>query len=101
LAAIDPTIWNNVLLVVATVVIVAIGLAIVQRVRQTARGAEAPGGEDLLGDLQRAYIKGEIDDAEFRRIQESLERRKPAAPPGRTPPKGSPPPPPTPPASAG
>jgi uncharacterized membrane protein len=93
LAAFDPAIWNNVFLVVATVVIVAIGLMIVQRVRQTARGDEAPGGEDLLGDLQRAYIKGEIDDAEFRRIQESLRRREPGASSGRTPPEDVPPPP--------
>jgi hypothetical protein len=85
---VDAALLNDALLVVATVVVLVIATAVIQRMYRVAHGApERP--EDPLTALQTAYIKGEIDEAEFRRVQESLERRKNPKPPDNTPPTSS------------
>jgi hypothetical protein len=69
---------DNSLLVLATVVLIAVAIAVITRARRIVHDAEAKHEEDLLTDLQKAYIKGQMDDTEFQRIRQSLERKQSA-----------------------
>lgn len=73
---------DNSLLVLATVVLVTVAIAVITRVRRSVHERDADREEDLLTDLQKAYIKGQMDEAEFRRIQDSLGKRKQPPSPG-------------------
>jgi hypothetical protein len=67
-------------LMVFAVFAVGIGVVMLARTYLVLRTRKPECEDDLLTDLQRAYIKGELDDAEYQRIQESLQRRSPDAP---------------------
>jgi hypothetical protein len=76
---VDPSSYKVFLALIGLVV--ATGAILVYRLR---RGAERDSGhvshDELLRDLERAYYAGHMDEAEFRRVTESLEARKTGTP---------------------
>jgi hypothetical protein len=74
-AGIDPRYYYLTLglLVLCTIV----GLVMAFRIQREVEHDLAPSTEkDLLGPLEKAYYSGLMDEAEFRRIRESMEKRK-------------------------
>ena len=68
---------QNVLEVVATVVVAGIGVAAIAYSRRLARErAESTTSLGLMEEFQRAYDAGEMDEEEFRRVRDSLTGRK-------------------------
>jgi uncharacterized membrane protein len=58
--------------------VVVVGFWLVQRLRpRTTRATRAEDADELLDQLRDALDAGEIDEAEYRRVRESIERRKP------------------------
>lgn len=53
-----------------------IGLIVAYRFQRDVDDLAPTTEKDLLGPLEKAYASGLMDEAEFRRIQESMRRRK-------------------------
>ena len=71
--------------------LLVLGYAIIARLRRGLRGPESA-GRGLMGELQAAYEAGELDEEEYRRVRESLDRRAgDAGPPARAAPRPIPP----------
>ncbi len=67
---------NNILLALATIVVIVVAYAIITRMRREAHGLhdeEQP--TSLLASFQEAYDRGEIDAEEYQRVRHSLERQ--------------------------
>lgn len=75
LNTIDPGLLKSALLVFFLLGAVGIGLAIISRIRRSIREPE-DSPADLLSSLRDAYDAGDLDEAEFRRVRESLARRE-------------------------
>jgi len=74
-AAIDPRYYYLTLGLLGLCTLV--GLVVAFRFQREVEHDLAPSTEkDLLGPLEKAYYAGLMDEAEFKRIRESMERRK-------------------------
>jgi len=74
-AGIDPRFYYLTLGLLALCTVV--GLVIAIRLQREVEHDLSPSTEkDLLGPLEKAYYSGLMDEAEFRRIRESMEKRK-------------------------
>ena len=70
----DPARLQTALLVFAVVALLGIGMVILTRVRKMVHQPEAE-PENLLESLQQAFEDGEMDEAEYRRVREVLEKK--------------------------
>jgi hypothetical protein len=90
-AAIDPRYYYLTLGLLALCTIV--GLVIAFKFQREVEHDLAPSTEkELLGPLEKAYYSGLMDEAEFKRIRASMEKRKSGeaeTPPGRPVPKNT------------
>jgi hypothetical protein len=74
--------------------LVAAGSFLVYRLRRDVEEDSGPVTEDdVMRDLERAYLAGQMDQAEFRRVSESLRGPKPDGPRPGPPPATEPDPP--------
>ncbi|MBX6313255.1 MAG: hypothetical protein IRY99_10135 [Isosphaeraceae bacterium] len=71
----ETALLQNALLIAATILVIAIGLAVIHYVRRLMREPEVSTEEDQLAEFQAAYEAGEMDSNEFRLVCESLQRR--------------------------
>lgn len=71
MAVTDPFSTGNLLLVAGVVTLIVVGAAIIDYMRREARGLNQK-PDDLLTDIQKAYIRGEMSDEEYQRIEQSL-----------------------------
>lgn len=72
--AIDATqLLQSGLWVFAAVTVILIGVAAIQHLRRAYLAPEDE-PEDVLASLEAAYAAGELDEAEFRRVRDSLAR---------------------------
>lgn len=71
----DATFWQNTGLIAGTILLIAIGLVVINVMRRVAKGG-LDTEDDLLSPLQQAYRAGQMDSAEFQRIQESVDRQR-------------------------
>jgi len=72
----DPDLLKYGLLIFGVVTAIFIGVAILQRVRAAYLGSDE-GSDDLLEAIRDAHQAGELDDDEFRRVQEELGKPSP------------------------
>lgn len=71
--------FNLVLALGALLAAVVVGFWLIQRLRPAPGSAGSTDAEDraeLLDQLRDALDAGEIDEAEYRRVRESIERRR-------------------------
>ncbi|HWE36943.1 MAG TPA: hypothetical protein VG406_10290 [Isosphaeraceae bacterium] len=64
----------------ALMAVVVVGFWLVQRLRprpESLASSDAEDADDLLDQLRDALDAGEIDEAEYRRVRETIDRRKP------------------------
>jgi hypothetical protein len=71
----ETNLLKDVVEVGGTLVLAVIGWAVIARIRRRLKEEPEPSGGDLLSEFQKAYDAGEIDEDEFRRVRESLNRR--------------------------
>jgi len=80
----DPDALKTALLAFALVCVIGIGVAILDRVRRaTIKPEDDP--RELLASLEEAHEAGEIDEAEFRRVREVIDRNAQFGPDGKEP----------------
>lgn len=73
--------WKTLIVLVGVAVVVVLGTITIHRSRRDAHGVidEQASTEDLFADLKAAYEAGQMDTAEFQRIQASLGVEHPPA----------------------
>lgn len=87
---ITQSLGSNALLIAATAVALTVGVLVIQRARRDLVAGPEPSDRDPLDPFRAAFEKGQMDEAEYRRIQESLGLGRPDAK-GATRPKEAPP----------
>ncbi len=71
--AMDPaTLLQVGILILAFVVAIGIGLLIIEKIRKSLVKDDADWTDDPLSTFRKSFEKGEMDEAEFRRITASL-----------------------------
>ncbi len=84
---VDPSTYTVFLATI--VLVVAVGATIVYRLKRDVEEDRPVTDEDIAREFERAYFSGEMDEAEYRRVSESLRARKagarPVAPPAEPP----------------
>ncbi len=65
--------------IVGLAVLIAVGLAILRHSQREAHGELDDQPEDPLASLRAAYEAGQMDEDEFHRVRESLDRRSPGS----------------------
>ena len=60
------------LFLIVLILAVILGIALVYRLKRDIEGTTPTTTEDVLRDLERAYLAGEIEETEFHRIWTSL-----------------------------
>lgn len=80
-------ILESLALIIGLVIAIVIGLVIFQRVQREARGEPDDRAEDPLSAIQAAYKAGHMDEAEFQRARDVLNRQaaSPKSTRGQTP----------------
>jgi hypothetical protein len=72
---VDPSTYTVFLATI--VLVVAIGAFVVYRLKRDVEEDDAPvTDEDIAREFERAFFSGEMDEAEYRRVSESLRARK-------------------------
>jgi hypothetical protein len=71
---VDPS--NYTVFLVTILFVVAVGATVVYRLKRDEREDRPVTDEDIAREFERAYFAGEMDEAEYRRVSESLRARK-------------------------